>query len=169
MTINEKNFNKKFGSFRSEIENTFSVLSNKFKRFNNNGSALQISDIKIYNLQFRVACLLKNMSLFIEKYNIKEEPHHVLWFSDGFEFPSENKQNIVFSNERKVNENYNKMLNLHEEFLKLNLHNQNITKADNTKDIYDSDDEMNDEYIIDKGKRIKLTKQVVSVNIPIHK
>ena len=61
LTAAELNCNSKFGSFRSDIEKYFSVLASKSNRFNNNTSALRITDIKYYNLQFRVACLLKNM------------------------------------------------------------------------------------------------------------
>ncbi|KAI9243149.1 hypothetical protein BDA99DRAFT_449402 [Phascolomyces articulosus] len=165
LTINEKNFNKKFGSFRSEIENQFSVLGSKFKRFSNNNSTLQLSDIKYYNLQFRVACLLKNINLMVEKYDIKEEPHHRLWYSDNFEFPSKNsKQNIIFSNEREVNENYNQIINLHDKFLKLDINENNETLDDN-ENISDSDEEMVDEYMIQNGKRKKIIKKVISIDV----
>lgn len=40
LTINELHYNKVIGSFRSIIENEFSILGNKFERFNNNRSAI---------------------------------------------------------------------------------------------------------------------------------
>ncbi|KAG2224286.1 hypothetical protein INT45_012854 [Circinella minor] len=58
LTVNELNYNSKFGSFRSEIKSQFSVLASKFNRFNNNKAALQMSDKKYYNLQFRVGAYL---------------------------------------------------------------------------------------------------------------
>lgn len=108
LSVSELNFNTKYGSFRSEIENQFSVLSSIFQRFNNNKAALQMTDKKYYNLQFKVACLLKNMYSSCELYDIQVEPHYMLWYSDSFEFPTKiNKINLVFSDERKVNKEYN--------------------------------------------------------------
>ena len=39
-------------------------------------------------MQFKVACLLKNINKFIEKFNVIEQPHHKLWYNNGFEFSS---------------------------------------------------------------------------------
>ncbi|KAG2212518.1 hypothetical protein INT45_013626 [Circinella minor] len=78
LTAIELQYNKRFGSFRSEIENQFSVLASKFNRFNNNTSAMQITDIKYYNLQFKLACLLKNIWQMVDKYKIPSQPHHKL-------------------------------------------------------------------------------------------
>ena len=122
LTVNELNYNSKFGSFRSEIESQFSILASKFNRFNNNKAALQMSDKKYYNLQFRVACLLKNIYNFCENYNIEVQPHHMAWYSDRFEFPTKiNKINLVFSNEQKVNKQYNEMRELQAKILNLNI------------------------------------------------
>ncbi|KAG2217748.1 hypothetical protein INT45_005469 [Circinella minor] len=122
LTVNELNYNSKFRSFRSQIESQFSVLASKFNRFNNNKAALQMSDKKYYNLQFRVACLLKNIHNFCENYNIEVQPHHMAWYSDRFEFPTKiNKINLVFSNEQKVNKQYNKMRELQAKILNLNI------------------------------------------------
>ncbi|KAI8875557.1 hypothetical protein K501DRAFT_163462, partial [Backusella circina FSU 941] len=100
LTSTEDRFNKTFGSFRSGIENQFSVLGSKFKRFNNNCNITKITDIKHYNIQFKTACLLKNIQKFIEKFNIIEQPHHKLWYTDNFEFSSNKKFiDIVILNE----------------------------------------------------------------------
>lgn len=64
LTINELRYKKLFGSFRSIIKNESSILDNKFKRFNDNGAAVQVSDIKYQNLQFKISCLLKNIRQF---------------------------------------------------------------------------------------------------------
>ncbi|KAG2208817.1 hypothetical protein INT45_010130 [Circinella minor] len=102
LTLNETHFNNKFGSFHSSIEAQFSMLGSKFERFNNNRAALQISDIKYYNIQFRVACILTNIWRFVDKYDIEIQPHHKLWYGKGFKFPSKkNKLDLVFSNEQK--------------------------------------------------------------------
>ena len=50
----------KIGSFRTKVENQLSEIGNKFYRFNNNKSIIKIDNIKFYNLQFCVACLLKD-------------------------------------------------------------------------------------------------------------
>jgi hypothetical protein len=73
LTKTESLFNDVFGSFRSSIENQLSVLGSKFKRFNNNNTnATKIDNIKCYNLQFKVTCLLKNTNKFIKKFNVIE-------------------------------------------------------------------------------------------------
>ncbi|KAG2209904.1 hypothetical protein INT45_009296 [Circinella minor] len=75
LTITEEHFNKTFGSFRTKVENQFSEIGNKFYRFNNNKSIVKIDNVKFYNLQFRVACLLKNKTKFVELFNIPILPH----------------------------------------------------------------------------------------------
>ncbi|KAI9247654.1 hypothetical protein BDA99DRAFT_419202, partial [Phascolomyces articulosus] len=111
--ITEIDYNKKFRSFRSGIENQFSVLASKFDRFNNNRAAIQISDIKYYNLQFRVACILKNIWKIVEDYNIEAKPYHMLWYNDSFEFPTKiTKLNYIFKNEQEINKEYNEMIDI---------------------------------------------------------
>ena len=61
LSVNELHFNSVFGSFRSIIENEFSVIGSKFERFNNNRASVQVSDINHYNIQFKLSCLLKNI------------------------------------------------------------------------------------------------------------
>lgn len=84
-------FNEIFGSFRSKIENVFGKIQNKFKRFDNTKSTLKIGDIKTYNVQFKLACLLYNIKIFTEKENIQTQSHHSLWSQNGFEYPNPNK------------------------------------------------------------------------------
>ncbi|KAG2213303.1 hypothetical protein INT45_013461 [Circinella minor] len=48
LTSNERYNNDVFGSYRSRIEDTFSVLSGKLQKFNNNRAALQITDMNIF-------------------------------------------------------------------------------------------------------------------------
>ncbi|KAG2222130.1 hypothetical protein INT45_007566 [Circinella minor] len=122
LTLNETHFNNKFGSFHSSIEAQFSMFGSKFERFNNNRAALQISDIKYYNIQFHITCILTNIWRFVDKYDIEVQPHHKLWYGKGFEFPSKkNKLDLVFSNEQKVNTEYNEMVEMQQKFLQLNM------------------------------------------------
>ncbi|KAI7855742.1 hypothetical protein BDC45DRAFT_438856, partial [Circinella umbellata] len=89
----EEYYNKVFGSFRSIIENQFSELHHKYKRFSNNNSMLKADDIKYVNLQLKVAFLLKNIQKFSEKFNIIIQECHKLWINENFEFPNEKKIN----------------------------------------------------------------------------
>jgi hypothetical protein len=72
LTINELHYNKVFGSLKPIIKDESSVLDNKFKRFNDNGAAVQVSDIKYQNLQFKISCLLKNIRQLAQDYKIEE-------------------------------------------------------------------------------------------------
>jgi hypothetical protein len=137
LSIDELHYNKKFGSFRSEIEDQFSVLASKFNRFNNNTAAMQITDIKYYNLQFRVACLLKNIWKMVEDQNIEVQPHHMLWYNDGFEFPKkESKLDLVFTNKINTDINIKEMKKLQKEILELNINEEIEYNSDsNSEDI----------------------------------
>lgn len=166
LTNEEKIINNTIGSYRSLIEHEFSILTSTFKRFTNNRSALQISDIKIFNLQFRVACILKNIKLFMEKFNIKEESHHMLWYADGFEFPSKkNKINVVFQDYQKSNQVYNECIEFQNEFLEKDISDDEQDKEDYNSDS-EHEDNIVDEYIIINGKRLKKTK--IEIPIDIH-
>lgn len=48
-----------------------------------------MNDLKFHNLQFKVACLLRNIQKFSETYNIPVLPHHKLWHSKDFDFSIE--------------------------------------------------------------------------------
>lgn len=122
LSISEDHFNKTFGSFRSKIENQFSELGNKFYRFNNNKSVTKMDNIKFYNLQFKVACLLKNIQKFTELFNVPVLPHHKLWESENFEFPVEKRLlDIVVSNDKRNREKLNKMVELQNSFIHMNI------------------------------------------------
>ena len=136
LLIDEIHYNKKFGSFRSEIEDQFSVLGSKFSRFNNNTAAMLITDIKYYNLQFRVACLLKNIWKMVEDYNIEIQPHHMLWYNNKFEFPKkESKLDLVFTNKIDTDINIKEMKKLQKEILNLNINNDEIEYNSDSEDI----------------------------------
>jgi hypothetical protein len=122
LNIEELDYNKRFGSFRSEIENHFSLLASKFNRFNNNRAALQITDMKHYNLQFKVVCLLLNIWKMVKDYNIEVQPYHMLWYNDNFGFPKkEKKLDIIFNNKVDADKNYNEMFDLQQKLLNLDL------------------------------------------------
>lgn len=150
LTANELHANKVFGSFRSAIENQFSVLASKFDRFNNNSGTLQITDIDVYNIQFKTACLLKNIWNAVDKFNIEVQPHHMFWYNDNYEFPSKHsKLKIVYTNEHKQNKNNIDMNNLQEDILKLNLEDAEYMEID---DSIDNENQVNELEIAKKRK-----------------
>ncbi|KAI7849368.1 hypothetical protein BDC45DRAFT_448774, partial [Circinella umbellata] len=105
LTYHETHYNDIFGSFRSIVENQFPVIGSKFKKFNNNHKATKMYDIKHYNLQFKLVCLMKNIQKFVDDFDINIQPHYKLWETNNFKFPIEEKMiDIVISNEIKVKE-----------------------------------------------------------------
>lgn len=164
---NEKKFNDKFGSFRSIIEHQFSELGSLFERFDNNHSKPRISDGNHYNLQFKLACLLKNIKKFVILNNINVEPHHILWKNKGFEFPIKEKEiEYVTSNEQIQNVKINRIKKLQSNYLTdiiineeengvENIIEEGINK-DNNMDIDDND---NGVYEIDKILNHRRTKR----------
>lgn len=75
ITITEDQFNKTFRTFRSKIDSQFSEWGNKFYRFNNIKSVVRINNLKFYNLQFKVACVLRIIQKISETYSIPVLPH----------------------------------------------------------------------------------------------
>ncbi|KAG2216958.1 hypothetical protein INT45_007393 [Circinella minor] len=120
ITITEEHFNNTFGSFRTRTKNQFSEIGNKFYRFNNNKSIVKMDNIKFYNLQFRVACLLKNINKFVELFNVPILPHHKLWHSNNFEFPIEKKLiDVVVSNNKQNKDKFDRMMQLQNNLLNM--------------------------------------------------
>jgi hypothetical protein len=136
LSIDELHYNHKFGAFRSEIENQFSVIASKFNRFNNNTAAMQITDIKYYNLQFKVACLLKNIWQMVEMHDIEVLPHHKLWYNEGFEFPKkDSKLDQVFMSKIKADTNINEMKALQHQILNLELDDSEYISPEEEEDV----------------------------------
>ncbi|KAG2213748.1 hypothetical protein INT45_004654 [Circinella minor] len=134
LTITEEHFNNTFGSFRTKIKNQFSEIANKFYGFNNSKSIAKIDNIKFYNLQFRGACLLKNINKFVKLFNIPVLPHHKLWYSDEFDFPIEKKLiNIVVSNDKQNKDKLDRMMQLQNNLLNRNI-SDNIMAVDNNSE-----------------------------------
>jgi hypothetical protein len=98
LTDDEVLYNETFGSFRSKIEGYFGLLGNKFKRFNNNERNCKITDIKIYNIQLKLALLLLNIQKFVNLYGISIKPNHILWSNENFNYPNPHKEtdNIIY-------------------------------------------------------------------------
>ena len=98
LTDNEVLYNETFGSFRSKVEGYFGLISNKFKRFNNNERNCKITDIKTYNIQLKLVLLLLNIQKFVDLYSIPIKPNHILWSNENFNYPNPHKEldNIIY-------------------------------------------------------------------------
>ena len=98
LTDNEVLYNETFGSFRSKVEGYFGLISNKFKRFNNNERNCKITDIKTYNIQLKLVLLLLNIQKFVDLYSIPIKPNHILWSNENFNYPNLYKEldNIIY-------------------------------------------------------------------------
>lgn len=163
LSITEEHFNKTFGSFRSKIETQFSMIGGKFRRFNNSKTITKITKSDHYNLQFKVACLLKNIQKFVDLFNIPTYPHHKLWASDNFEFPIERKLiDIVVSNEKENKKKLNEMLELQNNILNLNIEDNNRMIIDEYSENEEDNIEYNKASISDnneQGKKRKIRKK----------
>ena len=159
LNINELHFNSKFGSFQSEIENQFSILASKFDKFNNNRSAIQLSYIKYYNLQFKIACILKNIWQLVKDYEVEIQPHHMFWYNNNFSFPTKKlKLDFVFTNEYIKDKNINDIVDIQEQILKLSvsdINNMNIDIEDNNEEDIDMDTNHN---LVHKKKKTNNNK-----------
>ena len=94
----------------------------KFERLNTNKVSVQITNINVYNTQFKVAVLLINMWRFIEKNNVEVEHHHMLWYNNDSEFPTKiNRIIYVFLDKTKNDKNYKEIINLQEKYRNMSL------------------------------------------------
>ena len=90
----EVNYNKHFGSFRSKIESTFAEVGNTFERLNNR-KYIRVSNVDIFNLQFKLACLLLNIKKFVAWRNISPHAHHSRWLLPNFDFEDDENMKEV--------------------------------------------------------------------------
>src|SRR5207248_1631622 len=119
----EVKYNNVFGSFRSKIESTFAELGNTFERLNN-CKYIKVSDIEIFTLQMKLACILLNIKKFVVLANISHESSHSKWPLDNFDY---NYQEDIDENELQINinvktkfEHGEQMLKLQQQFISIN-------------------------------------------------
>jgi hypothetical protein len=129
-------------------------------------------DIKHYNLQFKVACLLKNIQKFVDDFDINVQPRHKLWETENFNFPIEEKMiDIVISNEIKVKEKTKRLEELQQKLLSMELDDdtyiQYISDDDMEFDKNKSDSELDvpKEYSGNKRKRVKGKNKITDINV----
>ena len=168
MNVQEKHFNDVFGSFRSIIENQFSELHNKYKRFSNNNATLKTDDFKYVNLQLKVAFLLKNIKVFTESFNIITQEHHKLWMSRDFDFPTKYKLvDIVLNNEINQMDKIKRMTEIQNDFSDLNMNGDDMVVDDVEQEEITNSDEAVDfpQYNNINKKKRKKGKSERKVNI----
>ncbi|KAI8068100.1 uncharacterized protein B0P05DRAFT_475155 [Gilbertella persicaria] len=139
MNVQEKHFNDVFGSFRSIIENQFSELHNKYKRF-----------------------------IFTESFNIITQEHHKLWMSRDFDFPTKYKLvDIVLNNEINQMDKIKRMTEIQNDFSDLNMNGDDMVVDDVEQEEITNSDEAVDfpQYNNINKKKRKKGKSERKVNI----
>lgn len=158
---NEIDYNLKFGGFRSKIEKIFADIGDNFKRLNNE-KPIKTSDIKNFNIQYKIGCLLLNIKNFVQLSNIEIQNEHQKWLHNDFDFPSsqlndninDNIVDIIPTIKEKI-DNSNTLKILQEQFLGLKINNNsshiyeniNITEDNNMEFFNDESYEI--EIILD--------------------
>lgn len=87
-------YNSNFNEYIKKGNHTINNIENMFLIFKND-NYIRSADIKIYNLQFKIAILLYNIKIYTEKYNIPIKKIHKKWYEDEtFDFSN----NIKYTN-----------------------------------------------------------------------
>jgi hypothetical protein len=119
----ETNYNKIFGSFRSQMEAIFGELGTVFEKHNNRRPVL-VTKIETYNLQLQLSLLLMNVKKMVALFGIEVEPIHQAWMRDGFDYPSKNgamEQNLAYIPVAKMLEDAESLTKLQEEFVAMSM------------------------------------------------
>jgi DDE superfamily endonuclease len=117
----EANYNKIFGSFRSQIEAEFGDLGATFEKHNNRKPVL-VTKIETYNLQLRLCLLLMNIKKMVALLQLNVEPIHSAWIRDGFDFPYANgamEQILDYIPVEEMLDDARDMTKLQEQFLEM--------------------------------------------------
>jgi hypothetical protein len=120
LSAEEVEYNKRFGSFRSSIESFFGELGKTFEKLNN-GKSIITTNPNVFNLQFKVACLLLNIKTFVKLGVLPVEPIHGLWLENQWDYPAAdntpNTESLSIStlkdaatNSQKMSENQARLL-----------------------------------------------------------
>lgn len=119
----ESNYNSMFGSFRSQMESLFGELGRTFEKHNNRNPVL-VDKKRTYNLQLRLCLLLLNIKHMVALLSITEEPIHLAWMRDNFEYPYKDKSmeyQIESVPVETMLESATSMAKLQEEFLNMSM------------------------------------------------
>jgi hypothetical protein len=158
---NENKYNLIFGSFRSKIEDIFSDLGNTFERLNNK-KPIRTDNIDIFNLQFKMCCLLSNIKRIEEKGLINAEDTHKNWMLNNFDFPFKNdfinNNNIISEKSIKLDNRINldsHLLILQKQFLGLDINNTSMNINNNINQIINNISELENMDEIDDNVEMK--------------
>jgi hypothetical protein len=103
--------------------------------------------------------LLKNIQKFIEKFNIIEQPHHKLWYTDNFEFSSNKKFiDIVILNEMQVKEKTKRIKDI-QDLLLSDLNDSTMEDNDIDSDIEINNNSISSEEDVPKENNRKKRKK----------
>jgi hypothetical protein len=85
LTTEEAKFNSVLGSFRSSIESTFGEIGHLFQRFNGK-TVVRVSEVSTFTVQFKLACVLRNIKKFVAMGNVPTAEQHTYWMQPLFDF-----------------------------------------------------------------------------------
>ncbi len=117
----ETNYNKIFGSFRSQMEAEFGDLGSSFEKHNNRKPVL-VTKIETYNLQLRLCLLLMNIKKMVAMLKVNADPIHAGWKKEGFDYPCTNgamEQILEFIPVAEILGDAQSMTKLQDEFLQM--------------------------------------------------
>lgn len=118
----EANYNKIFGSFRSQMEATFGELGTVFEKHNNRTPVI-VSKVETYNLQLQLCLLLMNIKKMVATLGLEVDPMHKAWLRNDFEYPCKNgnmERNLEYIPVAEMLEDMESMQKLQEDFVQMN-------------------------------------------------
>lgn len=120
----EAHYNSVLGSFRSSIESTFGDIGTLFHRFNGK-CVIRVTDMETFTVQFKLACLLRNIKKFVASGCVSNTEHHTFWMQPNFDYPSGESRSIYsVMNDITIAEksnDANEMKALQQQFLSLGI------------------------------------------------
>lgn len=128
LDVDDIHYNTSFSEIYSIGKKSIYELEDIFNIFKQNNLK---TDIKVYNLQFKICILLNNIKKFINKYNIIYKDYHKLWLNEEFDFPKKIKIQIntnINSNNLEQNDRIKKMHELQTKHLNFKYNNSQIIK-----------------------------------------
>ncbi|KAF8970748.1 hypothetical protein BGZ46_010401 [Entomortierella lignicola] len=91
----ENQYNNAFSGFRSKIESCFGDMQSTFSKFTHN-APIRFSDSKIFDLQYKLCCLLMNIKKIVDVAKIPTQTHHTFWMQDTFDFPNSTEHQMTY-------------------------------------------------------------------------
>ncbi|KAF9922953.1 hypothetical protein BGZ67_010186 [Mortierella alpina] len=145
LTDQETQYNKAFSGFRSNIEGYFGEMQSTFAKFTHS-APIRFSDEAVFDLQYKLACLLMNVKKMVEIVHIDTQTHHTFWFQDAFDYldTSEHQAAYEMLPNIKVKLSHGRDLRgLQEAFLSVSISQPSVvepadeTMADSSENVYE--------------------------------